>query len=269
MKITLIKLGGSVITDKSTPYKTRLQVIQQLAKEIHLARKKDPKLNLIIAHGSGSFGHTEAMKYKTQKGLITKKSIEGIAKVQNTAAKLNRIITEELINAKEHIISIAPSSIIGKKGFFTETIEEYLELNLTPLLYGDVILDKKQGIKILSTEELFMNLIKKWEKNKKFQIEQIIMVGDTNGVLSSYPSSKSGNHHHPNIKIITQKNFHKITPHISPSKNTDTTGGMLHKVENCLKFAKKGISTQIINGLTKNSLYTTLIKVQTNGTLIK
>jgi len=37
--LILIKLGGSLITDKTKPFTPRLDVIKRLAKEIHEARQ--------------------------------------------------------------------------------------------------------------------------------------------------------------------------------------------------------------------------------------
>ena len=51
-----LKLGGSLITDKDKPYTARTQVIADIAKEIVAARKTDPDMELLIGHGSGSFG---------------------------------------------------------------------------------------------------------------------------------------------------------------------------------------------------------------------
>lgn len=60
-KLLLIKLGGSLITDKSRDYTARPQIISRLAREIKFARKTFDS-DIIIAHGSGSFAHTPAAK---------------------------------------------------------------------------------------------------------------------------------------------------------------------------------------------------------------
>ena len=55
--IQFLKLGGSLITDKSRPQTARLDVLERLASEIAQAYHKHPDLSLVIGHGSGSFGH--------------------------------------------------------------------------------------------------------------------------------------------------------------------------------------------------------------------
>ncbi|MEM4243656.1 MAG: hypothetical protein QXP44_02510, partial [Candidatus Bathyarchaeia archaeon] len=51
-KPTILKIGGSVITDKNGELAARTEVINRLAEEIAKANTK----NLIIVHGGGSFG---------------------------------------------------------------------------------------------------------------------------------------------------------------------------------------------------------------------
>ena len=54
----IIKLGGSVITDKRKENYFKKDIVDNLAKVIKKANKKT-----IIIHGAGSFGHIIADKY--------------------------------------------------------------------------------------------------------------------------------------------------------------------------------------------------------------
>ena len=64
--LILLKLGGSLITDKTKPYTANIPVIKRLAREIHEARE-EKDINLIVGHGGGSFPHVSAKKYQTHK----------------------------------------------------------------------------------------------------------------------------------------------------------------------------------------------------------
>ena len=68
-EIVLLKLGGSLITDKDIPYTPRLDKLTDLAQEIKTVLDSSPDLLLILGHGSGSFGHVAAKKYGTRDGL--------------------------------------------------------------------------------------------------------------------------------------------------------------------------------------------------------
>lgn len=55
--LAFLKLGGSLITDKTRPYLARLDKLEALMAEIESARSKSRDLRLLLGHGSGSFGH--------------------------------------------------------------------------------------------------------------------------------------------------------------------------------------------------------------------
>lgn len=80
-ELILVKFGGSLITDKSKPFTEDIDTIKRLAKEIHEART-ERKFKLIIGHGGGSYPHTPAKEFRTNEGIINKRSYEGIARVQ-------------------------------------------------------------------------------------------------------------------------------------------------------------------------------------------
>ena len=57
--LIFLKLGGSLLTDKTGTEALRADTLQRLAAEIAAARAADPQLRLVLGHGSGSFGHVE------------------------------------------------------------------------------------------------------------------------------------------------------------------------------------------------------------------
>jgi len=59
----IIKLGGSVITDKTKENCFKKKIVDNLAKAI-----KKAKQETIIIHGAGSFGHIIADKYRLNMG---------------------------------------------------------------------------------------------------------------------------------------------------------------------------------------------------------
>ena len=67
--LVFVKLGGSLITDKRVAEAPRLEVIDRMAQEIAAARQADPALQIVIGHGSGSFGHLHGRKYGTRAGV--------------------------------------------------------------------------------------------------------------------------------------------------------------------------------------------------------
>ncbi|MEK7517226.1 MAG: isopentenyl phosphate kinase, partial [Patescibacteria group bacterium] len=256
-KIILIKFGGSIITDKNTPYKARPDVIARLAKEL----KKIKDVSLVLAHGSGSYGHTSAKEFGGKKGY---KSKWGIAKVARDAMEINRIVMDILVSEGLAAISIRPMSMImasaGKiKNHFFKVLEEIINQDLIPVIYGDVIWDKKWRSTIYSGERI-LNEIGKYLMKKGFNVDKIIQVGETNGVYDD-----KGN----TIPQITKSNWKRIKRYVFQSKNGDVTGAMKHKIENALSIVDKGIKTWIASGVIPNELTHALNGRNIQGTIIQ
>lgn len=231
--VVLIKFGGSIITDKSIPYKARPEIIKRLAKEL----KKIKDFSIVLAHGNGSFGHTSAEKFGGKKGY---KSKWGIAKVALDIMELNRIVMDILIEEGLPAISLRPMSMIltrGAKieGSLFEIIEEVLRQGLIPVMCGDIIWDTQWKSTIYSGEKI-LNEIGLYLQKKGFKVNKIIQVGETNGVYDD-----KGN----TIKVIDKNNWDNIQRFVFKNKRADISGGMKHKIENALSVSSRGIETWI------------------------
>jgi len=236
--ITIIKLGGSIITDKSRPYIPNLPVLKRLAREI-----KKSGVPVIIVHGAGSFAHTSAKKYGGKKGYSSQ---IGISRVFNDAIKINNVVVECLISKRLPAISFRPNSLFvargGKMKYHNlDAVLLSLKQELIPVLYGDVILDEKWKTTIFSGETIILHLVLFLQK-KDIKVEKVIQVGRTDGVQDENGKT---------IRQISLTSFKKYKKTIFGSNETDVTGGMLHKVEVSLVLAKGNVPTSIISGLKK------------------
>ena len=256
-EIILLKLGGSIITDKNIPYKPRLDVIRRLAKEL----RKVTGVSMVLAHGSGSFGHTSAEKFGGKKGY---KSKWGIAKVARDAMEINRIVMDILLEEGLPAVSLRPMSMMitdaGKlKNNLFEIVKETLNQGLMPVVYGDVIWDKKWKSTIYSGETT-LNEIGIYLSKKGFKVDKIIQVGETNGVYDDKGKT---------IPSINKRNWKSIERYVFNSKNVDVTGAMQHKIENALSIAGEGIQTWITSGIVPNEFYRALHGKIIHGTIIQ
>ncbi len=255
-KVILIKFGGSIITDKDVPYKARPEVIKKLAQEL----KKIKDVSIVLAHGSGSFGHTSAEEFGGKKGY---KSKWGVAKVARDAMEINRIVMDILLEEGLPAVSLRPMSMMTtfsgklKKNFF-EVVEEVIAQGLIPVVYGDVIWDKKWKSTIYSGETT-LNEIGIYLNKRGFNVNKIIQVGQTYGVYDD----KGGT-----IPSINKKNWKDIERFVFKSTNIDVTGAMKHKIENALTVAGMGINTLLINGNRADELPSALFGKPVKGTLI-
>lgn len=263
--LLLVKLGGSVLTYKDRPFSPRLDVIERLANEIHRARE-EKDIKLVIAHGGGSFPHVPAKKYNLVEGIKDKESLRGIAETQDAASRLNRIVVNKLIEAGENAVSIQPSaSLVAESGeiveWYLEPLKGMLERDLIPVPYGDVVIDRKIGCSIISTEKLLAYLARELKPSR------ILLLVDVDGV---YSSSNPKDFNESNlIKEINSKNFRELEASVSGSYGIDVTGGMLSKVKLMLNLAKEGVESEILNGLKEGYLERALLGERGLGTRIK
>lgn len=240
-KLVLVKLGGSLITDKSKPYVAKTDTIKRLAEEIKQIILSQECL-IVVGHGGGSFPHVPAKLYQTQKGFINEKSRFGMALVQDAAAELNRIVVKQFLEAEMQAVSINPSSsLVANLGqivnWYLSPIKMLIQSEIIPVVYGDVVLDKKLGCSILSTEVLLNYLALKLAKF--FSVSGIIYLGDTQGVYDEKGRT---------IPVITPKSYAQLQKTFKASKGIDVTGGMEHKMSEAIKIAKRGIRVTIANG---------------------
>lgn len=233
-RLLCVKLGGSIITDKNTPYKPNIKAIKTIARAL-----KQVKTPLLVGHGSGSFGHTSAKKYGGKHGY---NSALGLARVAKDAMDINKIVMDIFIEEGLPAISFQPRSfLIAKDGelqnLLISPILEALSQGFTPVVYGDIILDTKWQSTIFSGETTLGILCRFLQK--KYEISKIIELCNVDGVLDS------------NQKIISRisaGSWKKTKKYLFGNKTTDVTGGMEHKIENALEIAGLGIETVIING---------------------
>lgn len=251
----LVKLGGSLITQKTHPRgAVRRKVIARLAAEIASAV---PRLSerLVLGHGSGSFGHVAAREHGIAEGFRSKDQLLGISRTQERAAALHREVLEALAAAGLAPYSIAPSSCMVFAGgrpaeLADEPVRLALDAGLLPVVYGDVVMDREQGVAICSTERILEVLA------ERLTVRRVLWLGETDGVYGEDRQTL------PRISSLAGLHF------TSPA-GTDVTGGMRHRVETALALARKGVKSVIFNGRTPGLLERALLGESVPGTEIR
>jgi isopentenyl phosphate kinase len=237
--LTFLKLGGSLITDKTHPYTPRLEIMDELAGQIAMALHENPALQLVLGHGSGSFGHEAASKFGTRAGVSGEEAWRGFAEVWYQASSLNRLVVEALHKAGLPAVTLAPLSMVtANEGKVTAwelaSLKSALENGLLPVIHGDVIFDKKRGGTILSTEDLFCHLAR--ELNPK----RILLAGLEEGVWEDFPARNRL------IKEITPLSFSAKSSGVVGSTGADVTGGMKAKVTEMLKLVEQSADLEVL-----------------------
>jgi isopentenyl phosphate kinase len=254
--LVFVKLGGSVITEKTEPETPRPDVIRRLAGEIAAALGARPGLRLVLGHGSGSFGHAAARRYGTRQGVDSPAGWRGFAHVAAVAARLNRLVADALLEAGVPAWSLQPSASARCRGgeliaLETAPIELALARGLVPLVYGDVALDETQGGTIISTEQILTFLA------GRLHPACLLMVGQVDGVYDADPVRE------PDARLIpeiTASNWDWVRGRLGGSHGPDVTGGMLAKVDALVTLARAhpGLAIRLLSGLEPGALESAL-----------
>ncbi len=230
--LVFLKLGGSLITDKTHPYTPRPRMLNNLARQIAEAILEIPDLQLVLGHGSGSFGHQAASKFSTQLGVSGPEAWKGFAEVWYQASALNRLVVESLRNLKLPAVTLAPfPAIMAHNGKIVvwnlAPLLASMDNGLVPILHGDVVFDEHRGGTILSTEDLFSYLA------HYLRPKRILLAGLEEGVWEDFPARTQL------LREMTSKTFAEQTPGLGRSAGKDVTGGMQTKVSDMLTLVEQ------------------------------
>jgi isopentenyl phosphate kinase len=255
-----LKLGGSLITNKTRPETPRPEVLQRVAREIAAARSSRPGLQILLGHGSGSFGHQAAACYGTHLGASSEEDWRGFAEVWRVANKLNRIVVDAMLGAGLPAVSFPPSATaIAQEGEIFELADEpvarALSAGLLPIVAGDVAFDRKRGSTIVSTERVFARLA------IALRPTHLLLAGVEAGVFADYPA---------NTRIFQKLREADLRPStLAGSAATDVTGGMADKVRHAMAMARAvpGLEVRIFSGLEPGAVQAAL-SGEPIGTLI-
>jgi isopentenyl phosphate kinase len=162
-------------------------------------------------------------------------------------------------------LSFAPSSCFvtenGKIKFFDDTVFKAMsKLVFTPVMYGDVVFDDKQGFTVLSGDQLVAYLALKYKATK-------IVVGvDTDGIFDCDPKTN------PNakaFKALNLKELKELQPKLGKAQSTDVTGGMAGKMAELIPAIEAGIHVTVTGATKKLSIYRALTDQSVLGTEIE
>jgi isopentenyl phosphate kinase len=263
--LVFLKLGGSLITDKRQAETPRLDIIRQVAATIAGTLRQNPRLRLVIGHGSGSFGHVFGRRYGTRAGVHTPEGWYGFAATADAAARLNRIVIGALLEAEVPAWSIQPGAVLRcvdgrvEEGP-DETVRLALARGLTPVVFGDVALDSVRGGTIASTEEIFVLLA------ARLRPHRLVLAGEVDGIFTAdpllFPNAQR-------IPSVTPTLFDEVAGSLGESHGVDVTGGMRAKVAESLAMVRtiRGLEVVICSGLQPESLGAALAGERV-GTLI-
>jgi isopentenyl phosphate kinase len=261
-KLVFLKLGGAAITDKSNPRTPQKENITQLANQVARALRENPGMQILIGHGSGSFGHFSGQKNGTRDGVRNPAEWLGFAEVWKDARLLNELVIHSFQSAGLPVIAFPPSAWLttnNRKSASKQTtpILCALENGLIPIVNGDVIFDSAIGGTILSTEEVFSILV------DDLYPARIILASREPGVWEDYPANTRL------VSQITPNGWEYSSENMRGSADIDVTGGMAKKVSLMVKILHRhpDIKISILSGIESDTVFEALLN-KNSGTLL-
>ena len=258
---TVLKIGGSVITDKKGELAAKTNEIDRIAEEIKEANAQD----LVVVHGGGSFGHPYAQRYALKGGFREESQKVGFSETHHVMTVLNGLVMDALVWHGVQAISIAPSScLITEDGrindFVDAPLKKYLNMGFLPVLYGDAVLDTKLGFTVLSGDQLISYLA------SKFHAKRIIVGVDVDGVYESDPKTDGNSRL---LKNLVMQDLRRLRTSLGKTTSSDVTGGMLGKITELVPAVEQGIPVTILNATKPNYVYRALKGESVDGTTIR
>jgi len=208
---TVLKLGGSVVTEKDDPETVDRAALERAANA--LAGRGD----IVVVHGGGSFGHHHAAKYgvSTTEGTGDPAAVRAI---HGAMKRLDAAVVEALAEADVPALPVHPMSAADRDGsgdltLPTGQVETMLEEGFVPVLHGDGVVHAGEGATVLSGDELVVVLAK-------------ALGADRVGVCSAVEGVYDGS----GAVIDRIDSFEAVADALGGSDATDVSGGMAGKV---------------------------------------
>lgn len=243
----LIKLGGSILTDKAHEAKFRRPAAKRLLGEIQ--RSGVPA---VLFHGAGSFGHPQAKRHRI--GERTARP-EGVAEVLASVGVLHSDLVDVAHDAGLRPLSFplhqTLSSVGGDlDGMPVTRLRRAIEEGHTPIIGGTLVRDDAVGWRVVSADELMAALAPELSPRLAVFCSNVDGVYGADGVMP----------------VVRPDDRSKVAD--VAAKGDDVTGAMAGKLERAFDVASCA-PTWIINGDERSRLQDLLKGKSIVGTRIE
>lgn len=234
----VLKLGGSVITDKNREFQANLALIGEIAREVSRIKNQ-----LILVHGAGSFAHPLARKHGLHEGFRDASQLMGLAETKRRLTDLSQILLGAFVRAGLPVVHFMTSSILYAERGRIAAIEmgplrRLVKLGVVPMLSGDVVVDTATGLSIVSGDQIAPTMA------IEFNAEMVIFGCDVDGVYHGDPKKD------PNAKLvekITPSMIDDLANSVGGSSAADVTRGMAGKLMESKRLLEVGTEVVIMN----------------------
>ena len=218
---TILKLGGSVITDKDRRETVDVQALEAAATAV--ADAESPLDDLVVVHGGGSYGHFHAEEHGVSTTDGTHDARAALA-IHDAMKRLNGHVLDAFGQRDVPVLPVHPLSVgardtDGEFAFPLDSVRTMLDEGFVPVLHGDGVAHAGQGVTVVSGDELVVRLAEGLDADRVGLCSTVPGVLDTDGEVV------------PEIQ-----EFSDVAAALGESDSTDVTGGMAAKVRSLLEL---------------------------------
>ena len=232
----LVKLGGSVITDKGRYRTFDPETTGRLAEEIARTGQE-----VMVVHGAGSFGHMLAKEHRLHLGITEDPQLLGASQVMSDVRELDLAVCRQMSAKGLRVVPLPPASCaIMRDGalhhLYLDIFKDYLEMGMVPVTFGDVVRDEVRGLSICSGDQLMAALAHEFKPSK------VIFVTDVDGVFTADPTQ---DHNAKLIETVDEKVLDALP---RTERNVDVTGSIFAKIRYMIGMATLTGECLVLNG---------------------
>lgn len=253
----VIKLGGSVLTDKSRYRVLRRANMKRLATEIAESTR-----DACIVHGAGSFGHVVAQQHLLARGRSESDAQDAAAsQVHRDVRDLHARVVAGLAEAGLAPVGVAPFDFATLREGALDTIDlrpihRAIAAGLMPVSFGDLVPDATRGYGILSGDVVVEQLA------RDLKPERVVFATDVDGLYDRPP------HEEDAVLLERVTPDEAVAATTAGSRGIDVTGGMAGKVARLATIARAGVPVLVVNGTKRGRLAEALAGRDVVGTLV-
>ncbi|PSQ16376.1 acetylglutamate kinase [Halobacteriales archaeon QS_8_69_26] len=217
----VVKLGGSVMTRKEEPETVDHGALDRAA--VAVAGAVEAGADVVVVHGGGSFGHHHAERHGVTDTAGTHDPA-ALLDVHGAMKRLNDAVVEALVAhdvgaAPVHPFSVAHRDRDGDPTFPSGGIATMVAEGFVPVLHGDGVPHRGEGVTVLSGDEIVVELARS-------------LSADRVGLCSTVPGVLRDG------EVIDEiRSYDEVADVLGGSDATDVTGGMAGKVRQLLALS--------------------------------